>query len=139
MSSTNVPDPVLDRARIREVTGVFFSREDLDAAVSQLLLAGFDRADVDVLDSARAIRERVGGAYIAHEELADVPGAPRAPFLGWDDVTHLNVTFAAIVGAAIAMGAAYFVLTSGGTSGQAFVSAALLGIIACGVSFFVAA
>src|SRR3984893_10410890 len=134
MPLMNASDPVLDRERVREVAGVFYSREALDAAADKLLLSGFDRSDIDVVNSPAALRERVRGAYyIAPEELADVPGAPRWPFMGWDDVTVLNVTISAIIGAASAMGTAYWVIASGGSAAQAIVSAALLGIIAGGM------
>ena len=59
---------VLERVKVREVAGVFRSRDLLDAAVSALLSSGFDRADVDVVVGAEA-RERLGGAKIAAEEL----------------------------------------------------------------------
>jgi hypothetical protein len=133
MSLMNDTDPILDRARVREVTGVFYSRQALDAATNELLLAGFDRSDVDVLNSVSAIRDRA--VYIAHEELADVPDAPRWPFIGRDDVTALNVTISAIIGAASAMGTAYLVMASGGNATQAIACAALLGVIAGGISF----
>jgi hypothetical protein len=139
MSSMNPSDTVLDRARAREVTGVFYSRDAIDAVTNKLLLAGFDRSDIDVLNSASAVRERVGGAYIAHEELADVPTAPRWPFIGRDDVTALNVTISAIIGAASAMAMAYWVVASGGNAAQAIASAALLGLIAGGIGFSFAA
>jgi hypothetical protein len=40
---------------VREVTGIFRSREALDTAVERLLLAGFDRSEIDVvgIDSVR--------------------------------------------------------------------------------------
>ena len=44
-------DTVLERARVREVAGIFHARDALDAAAHELLLAGFDRADVDVVAS----------------------------------------------------------------------------------------
>jgi hypothetical protein len=136
----NASEPVLDRVRVREVTGVFHSREALDAATGQLLLSGFDRSDIDVLNSVAALRQRVGGAYyVAPEELADVPAAPRWPFIGWDDVTVLNVTVSAIVGAATAMGTAYWVLASGGSGTQAIASAALIGSIAGSIGFYLVA
>jgi hypothetical protein len=74
MSRMNASEAVLDRARVREVTGVFHSRKTLDAATDKLLISGFDRSDIDVINSPAALRERVGSAYyIAPEELADVP------------------------------------------------------------------
>ena len=42
-------DAVLERARVREVTGIFHSRLALDVAAGELLLMGFDRADIDVV------------------------------------------------------------------------------------------
>jgi hypothetical protein len=47
---------VLERVRVREVAGVFRSRDALDAAVDALLLAGFDRADIDLMASTRCAR-----------------------------------------------------------------------------------
>jgi hypothetical protein len=41
-------DDVLDKVRTREVTGVFHSRKALVDAAEELLVAGFDRADIDV-------------------------------------------------------------------------------------------
>jgi hypothetical protein len=52
----NASDPVLDRERVREVAGVFYSREALDAAADKLLLSGFDRSDIDVVNSPAAPR-----------------------------------------------------------------------------------
>jgi hypothetical protein len=138
MSLMNDTDPILDRARVREVTGVFYSREALDTATNELLLAGFGRSDIDVLNAARELQEGVEGTYIPHKELPDVPSAPRWPFIGRDDVTALNVTIAAIVGSAAAMGTAYLVMASGGSATQAATCAALLGIIAGGVAFSLA-
>src|ERR1700682_511558 len=37
-------DAVIERVKVREVTGVFTSREALDAAVEMLLHTGFDRS-----------------------------------------------------------------------------------------------
>ena len=45
-------DTVIDRVKVREVTGVFRTREALDNAVSDLLLGGFDRASSDIKAAA---------------------------------------------------------------------------------------
>ena len=67
-----------ERIKVREVTGVFHSREALEAAVGALLESGFDRADIDIMAGADAIVEKLGGIYAPTEELADAPEAAAA-------------------------------------------------------------
>ena len=43
----NPPDTVVEKAKVREVAGIFQTRAALEAAASDLLLAGFDRTDID--------------------------------------------------------------------------------------------
>ena len=68
-------DAVIERVKVREVTGVFTSREALDAAVEMLLHTGFDRSEIDVMAGADG-----AAAYVDARELADVPWAPRQPY-----------------------------------------------------------
>jgi hypothetical protein len=49
------------RIKVREVAAVFRSRQALDEAVDALLLAGFDRADIDLMASVEAVRQKLGG------------------------------------------------------------------------------
>jgi hypothetical protein len=120
------------------VTGVFHSRAALDVAAGELLLMGFDRADVDVVASIDEIRKRLGAPYVAAEELADVPRVPRRPFIAGEDVTVFKVVIASTLGA-IAAGATVLLMSlSGASSGETGVTAALVGIVAAGVSFLLA-
>src|SRR5258708_36812962 len=93
-ASATPPDTVLGRTRVREVTGVFHSRAALDVAAGELLLMGFDRADVAVVASLDEVRKRLGAPYVAPEELADVPQTPRRPFIAEEDVTAFKVVIA---------------------------------------------
>ena len=77
---------VLERRKVREVAAVFHTPEALEGAIEDLLAGGFDRADIDRLASLDKVYERFG-AYVAPEEMADVPVAPREPILTWDDFT----------------------------------------------------
>jgi hypothetical protein len=52
-------DTVIERVRVREVAGIFRSRDALDATVDALLESGFDRADIAV-SSRYAAREKLG-------------------------------------------------------------------------------
>jgi hypothetical protein len=42
-------DDAIERAKVREVAAIFHSHEAIEAAAEALLLAGFDRADIDRL------------------------------------------------------------------------------------------
>src|ERR1700720_333610 len=97
-------DTVLERTRVREVTGIFHSRDTLDAAANQLLLMGFDRADIDVVAALDEIAKKLGVPYVAPEELADIPRTPRRPLIAGEDVTVSTIVIASTLGA-IAAGA----------------------------------
>jgi hypothetical protein len=137
--SNKETDTVLERARVREVTGVFRSRIALDAAAGELLLMGFDRADVDVVAGVDEIYKKLGVPYVAHEELADVPGTPRRPLFAAEDVTVFKVVIASTLGA-IAAGAAVYLLSFSDVSGAEIgAAAALIGILAACAGFLLAA
>jgi CDP-glycerol glycerophosphotransferase (TagB/SpsB family) len=73
-------DTVIERVRVREVAGIFRSRDALDATVDALLESGFDRADIAV-SSRYAAREKLG-IDIPAEVIPEVPVVPRRPFFG---------------------------------------------------------
>jgi len=58
-----VGNEAIERVKVREVAGIFHSRDALAAAVDALLLAGFDRADIEVMVGGSPARERLGGAF----------------------------------------------------------------------------
>jgi hypothetical protein len=121
---------ILERVKVREVAGVFPSRDGLDAAVSALLSSGFDRADVDVVVGAEA-RERLGGAKVAAEELPEVPAAPRQPLIAREDIVLVwSLAFSILIFAGAGF-AAWLVVKSGGELIWAGIAAAI-GAIAAG-------
>ena len=127
MASAN---KILERVKVREVAGVFRSRDMLDAAVHALLSSGFDRADVDVVVGAEA-RERLRGAKIATEELPEVPAAPRQPLIAREDIVLVWSLVLSILIFAGAGFAAWLVVKSGGELIWAGIAAAI-GAIAAG-------
>jgi uncharacterized membrane protein YeaQ/YmgE (transglycosylase-associated protein family) len=131
----NASDVILDRTRVREVTGIFHSRHALDAAAYELLLMGFDRGHIDVLASLDELPKRLGPVYVAPEELADVKDAPRRPFVSRDDVTVVNTVVAGTVGAVIGAATAYFMLVSGASETAAGMTAVLVALIAAAIAF----
>jgi hypothetical protein len=131
MSTTS--DPVIDRTKAREVAGVFGSRGELDAAIDALLLAGFDRADIDIIADLDEVQKAIGPVYVASEELADISRVPRRPVTAPEDVGGPVAVVAGVVATAAAGATAFVVVRSGGetmtAAAVAILSAALAGSI----------
>ena len=122
------PDAGLRDARTIETVGVFDNVSDMEQAASDLLARGFQRADLSLLASPRAVARHLGRDYTGVVELEDDPAAPRARYLSRASLKWVErslVVTLAIVGAAglTMVGLQAF----GGTAG-----AAALGIIGLG-------
>ena len=125
-------DPGAQRIKVREVAGVFRAREPLEAAVEALLLAGFDRADIDLMAGIDAVRQRLGTVYVPAEDLADVPDAPRQAFVAREDMTGTLTGAAGILSFIGATAAAFGVVASGGALAAAVAAAAAGGVATAG-------
>jgi hypothetical protein len=130
-------DAVIERARVREVAGVFHSRAALDAAVDALLLSGFDRADLDVIASPDKVRERLGPVEVHPEELPDIPQVPRQPVIERDDIANTKVVWTSTIAAFAAVMATLVVLYNGGSVTRTISTALLAAAIAGGVTVLV--
>ena len=122
MARSEADSEILERVKVREVAGVFRSREVLDAAVSSLLSSGFDRADIDIVVGTEA-RRKLGGAEVAVEELPEVPAIPRQPFIAREDLVLVSSLVLAILVFAGAAAAAWLVVASRGEPRWAVVAA----------------
>jgi hypothetical protein len=120
------PD-VLERTKVREVAGVFHSRRAIEAAFEDLLLNGFDRADIDRLASLDEVRRRLK-VYVSPEEAADLTPTPRQPVFKSDDITVALVVTVSVIGAAAGTASAFGVLASGGSGWSAGILGTLIGI-----------
>lgn len=123
-------DGAIERAKAREVAAVFHSPEAVEAAAEDLLFAGFDRADIDRLGDIEDVRKRLGPVYVAHEELADVPQAPRRPIIMREDVTTTFMVVVSLVASAAALAAAFLVIASRGGTAAAVIAAVLAALLA---------
>ena len=103
-------DEILDKVRTREVTGVFYSRKALIDAAEDLLVAGFDRSEIDVSASRDELERRLNYSAIASADLADIPTAPRQPLVGEDDVVISDAVVGSVVGCAAALAMAFFLV-----------------------------
>ncbi len=65
---------------VREAVAVFDQVYELDAAVEELLKAGFKKTDMSLLASEDAVSKKLGHRYERVEELEDEPDAPRIAY-----------------------------------------------------------
>jgi hypothetical protein len=69
-----------------EAVGVFDSVEALQAAMYDLLIAGFSRHDISMLGTTEAMEKTLGKRFWRSAELEDDPDAPRASFVSEEAV-----------------------------------------------------
>jgi hypothetical protein len=107
------PEDILDRMRTREVTGVFHSRKALIDAAEELLVAGTDRADIDVSASVDELDRRLNYQAIPAADLADMPITPRQSFMGINDVLSAEAVAGSIAGCIAAIAVAAILVARG--------------------------
>ena len=104
-------DDILERIRTREVTGVFHSRRALATAIQDLLVAGIDRADIDISASLDELARRLNYQSIPSADLADLPITARQPFTGDDDVLSTEAVVGSVAGCIGAIAMAFYLVT----------------------------
>jgi hypothetical protein len=119
--------PAEQNAPIREVVGIFHTSADLQAAIDELLNAGFDRAELSFLASADTVEEKLGHAYQKASDIADDPETPRAAYVSTEEIGGAQgglIGGLVYVGALVAAGA---VVVSDGSLAATFAAAAVSG------------
>jgi hypothetical protein len=124
---------MLDRAKVREVTAVFPSRAIAISAVDDLLLAGFDRADIDVLAEGEHLGKRFGGIAVPAVQLADTPDAPRQEFVAPEEAAAIYALCVAVMGSFGAMTLALSAIVGRGTTALIVFLAVVGAAIGCGL------
>lgn len=117
----------------REASAVFASSEALQSAVDKLLCSGFERDDLCVLGSEKALRATFGAAIPDARELAENPATPRGTFVSSDTRSEGLAALAGIpvyVGGAGAatlagLGGATVIATAGAALGVGLAAGAL--------------
>jgi hypothetical protein len=111
----------------REAVGVFHQLAPYQAAIDELFGAGFDRADLSLLASQKAVEEKLGHAYTKVSELEDDDTVPRAAYVGDHSIAEARtgvIGGLAYIGAMAAVGV---VVASGGGLAAAIAAAAIAG------------
>jgi hypothetical protein len=126
-------DDILDRMRTREVTGVFHSRKALVAAARNLLVAGVDRADIDVSAPLDELQKRIDYKSIPAADLADMPTTPRQPFVDEDDSLTTEVIAGSAAGSVAALAMAFYLVNQRMGSVGVVILSLLCGAIVGGI------
>jgi hypothetical protein len=110
-----------------EAVAVFHDALSFQAAIDDLLSAGFDGVDLNVLAHEDTIRAKLGRTYKSSAELMDDPEAPR---IGYVPEETIGDAEGALIGAGIyvpAIVGSLAVVASGGTLLSAIAVAAIAG------------
>ena len=130
-------DDILERVRSREVTGVFHSRKALIDAADDLLVAGFDRADIDVSAPFDELQRRLNYQSIPPADLADIPTAARQPLIDQGDVLTTDAVVGSLAGCIGAVAMAYFLIIRGMAPLSVGIVSVLTGLVVGGVAVLV--
>jgi hypothetical protein len=119
--------PQQETTGVREAVGVFANPETLQAAIDELMSAGFDRAELSLLAGEQAVEQKLGHHYKKASELEDDPSVPRAAYVSTESIGDAEGALAGglmYVGATAAAGA---IVATGGTLAAAITAAAVGG------------
>ncbi|PWE33855.1 hypothetical protein DDZ14_04130 [Maritimibacter sp. 55A14] len=89
-----------------EAVAVFHSVEAMQAAIYDLMIAGFSRFDISVLAREEILEGKLGDAFWRAGDMEDDPDAPRAAFVSEEAMGELEGAIAGgffFLGSAIAM------------------------------------
>lgn len=130
-------DDILEQVSSREVTGVFRSRKALIDAADDLLVAGFDRADIDVSAPFDELQRRLNYQSIPPADLADIPTAARQPLIDQGDVLTTDAVVGSLAGCIGAVAMAYFLIIRGMAPLSVGIVSVLTGLVVGGVAVLV--
>lgn len=130
-------EDILDRIRTREVTGVFHSRKALVDAADDLLVAGFDRADIDVSAPFDELQRRLNYQSIPPADLADIPTAARQPLIDRGDELATGAVAGSLAGCIGAVAMAYLLIIRGMAPLSVGIVSVLTGLVIGGVAVLV--
>jgi hypothetical protein len=120
---------VIERVKVREVSGVFRSPSALDVAVSALLRGGFDRADIDIMADVDEVAATLRTGSVSAAELADLRATPRVPLINPEDVVLVVCCVAGIIAFVCAAVAALSIIAAHGSTAAAVVAALAVGAV----------
>jgi hypothetical protein len=112
---------------IREAVAVFHDHETFQAAVDDLLNAGFDYCDISLLAGEKAVEQKLGHLYEKVGELEDDPTVPRVAYADRDSLVEGRAAMAGGLGYIGAVAAVGAIVATGGTLAAAIAGAVIAG------------
>jgi hypothetical protein len=122
-----------------EAVGIFHTADDLQAAIDDLLTQGFNRMDLSILASERAIEDKLHDSYVPARDLEDRVAVPTTAFVAKESIGD---AMGAIIGVLVyvpAMMGAAAVVASGGALAAAITASLIAGGIGGSVGAAMAA
>ncbi|HUK09997.1 MAG TPA: hypothetical protein VLX09_19150 [Stellaceae bacterium] len=111
----------------REIAGVFHDASGFEAAIDDLLLAGFDRSLVSLMADEATVERALGHIFASSGAVVDDPAVPRIPFIGMRSRGTLRAMAISTLGSAGICAIAGGVAASGGTVALALALGAAVG------------
>src|SRR3546814_14804376 len=112
---------------LREAVGVFQSEHALQLAADELLISGFDRADLSLLADARTVEQKLGHAYRCMIRIEADQTAPKRADVGWGWRTVAEGTIARSLMYVGAVSPVCAIVPSGGSVPPALMGGAPVG------------
>jgi hypothetical protein len=114
----------MGETQTREAVGLFHDEKALQDAADELLINGFNHADLSLLAGHRAVESRLGGMFERVAELEDNPGVAFQAFVDSDSRTEGKGVLVGGLFYVGAIAAAGMVVASGGTIAALIIGAA---------------
>ena len=112
---------------LREAVGVFETADSLQEAIDELLMSGFNRAELSLLAAESAVDEKLGGKYQKIAELEDSSIAPRCCYVSKES---LGTAQGGLISGLLYVGAitaSVAIVASGGALAATIIGASLAG------------
>ncbi|WP_363351795.1 hypothetical protein [Methylocystis echinoides] len=116
-----------ERAKVREVVGVFTNADTLQEAIDELMSSGFDRAEISLLASEETVDQKLGHKYKKVAELEDDDNVPRTEYVSLESI---GAAEGAVIGTLVYVGAGVAIsaiFASGGALASVIAGATLAG------------
>ena len=114
----------MGETQTREAVGLFHDEKILQNAADELLINGFNHADLSLLAGHRAVESRLGGMFERVADLEDNPGVAFQAFVDSDSRTEGKGVLVGGLFYVGAIAAAGMVVASGGTVAALIIAAA---------------